>query len=81
MKLKRKTIFLGMLCIVVLPGLIFGQTGQPVNSWVWVTSAPLAAASGVAVCCYFISLTPQQRLDILQYLREQFYKIKEIKGG
>lgn len=28
---------------------------------------------------YFLSLTPQQRLDIVQYLREQFYKIKGIK--
>ncbi|MFQ3674964.1 MAG: hypothetical protein SNJ64_00275 [Endomicrobiia bacterium] len=28
---------------------------------------------------YFLSLTPEERLDIVQYLREQFYKIKGIK--
>ncbi len=28
---------------------------------------------------YFFSLTPQQRLDTVQYLREQLYKIKGIK--
>ncbi len=28
---------------------------------------------------YEISLTPEERLDTLQYLREQFYKIRNIK--
>lgn len=28
---------------------------------------------------YYLSLSPQQRLDTLQYLREQYYKIKGIK--
>jgi len=28
---------------------------------------------------YSFSLTPQQRLDIAQYLREQYYKIKGVK--
>lgn len=28
---------------------------------------------------YYSSLTPQQRLDTLQYLRDQYYKLKGLK--
>ncbi len=28
---------------------------------------------------YYFSLTPEERLDIAQHLREQYYKIKKIK--